>query len=396
MQTYDVAVIGGGLVGCATAYYLTTAGARVALIERGTINRGASGQNAGSLHFQLEYRLIQHRDTLAAEFEHYVALTQMAIGHWRGLESELGCDLELGMNGGLMVAETPAQVELLRQKADIETKQGLEVELLDGHRARDLAPYLSDGILAALFCPAEGHCNPRLLTPAFARKAAAGGVEIHTRCTVNGIGRRTGKWHLDIETHDGSNLPVAADAVLNAAGAWSPAIAAMANLHLPVFPVGLTMNVTEKRSRLIPHLVQHVGRRLSMKQVRDGNILIGGGWSAHLPQQGGRWQAERAPLIDPASVYGNLDTAVDVVPAIESLHLIRTWTGTTGITPDQLPILGEISRSPGFYVATGGSGFTYGPSYARLMSELILTGDTSFPLSPYSPDRFGHINMFMG
>ena len=63
MQTYDVAVIGGGLVGCATAYYLTTAGTRVALIERGTINRGASGQNAGSLHFQLEYRLIQHQDT---------------------------------------------------------------------------------------------------------------------------------------------------------------------------------------------------------------------------------------------------------------------------------------------------------------------------------------------
>lgn len=84
------------------------------------------------------------------------------------------------------------------------------------------------------------------------------------------------------------------------------------------------------------------------------------------------------------------------MPAIESLHLIRTWTGITGITPDQLPILGEISRSPGFYVATGGSGFTYGPSYARLMSELILTGDTSFPLSPYSPDRFSHINMFMG
>ena len=96
------------------------------------------------------------------------------------------------------------------------------------------------------------------------------------------------------------------------------------------------------------------------------------------------------------SVYSNLSTAAAVIPAIESLHLLRTWTGTTGVTPDQLPILGEISQAPGFYVAAGGSGFTYGPSYARQMSELILSGKTSFPIDAYSPNRFGHINMFMG
>ncbi|TQV82623.1 FAD-binding oxidoreductase [Exilibacterium tricleocarpae] len=398
MQTYDVAVIGGGLVGCAAAYYLAGAGARVALIERGGINQGASGQNAGSLHFQLEHRLIQHRNTLAAELEHYVALTQMAIAQWRDLEAELDCDLELGMHGGLMVAETPAQVELLQQKAHIETGQGLQVELLDGVRVRRLAPYLGDTILAALFCPAEGHCNPRLLTPAYAQKAAARGAEIFTRSPVNGIRRQSGNWQIEIGagTETAAARRLAAAAVLNAAGAWSPAVAAMANLHLPLFPVGLTMNVTERTAPLIPHLVQHVGRKLSMKQVRDGNILIGGGWSAHLWQRDGKWHAERAPVIDPTSVYGNLAVAAEVVPAVETLHLVRTWTGTTGITPDQLPIIGEVSRAPGFYVAAGGSGFTYGPSYAQLISELILKGETSFPLAPYSPDRFGHINMFMG
>ncbi len=398
MQSCDIAVIGGGLVGCATACYLSAAGARVAVIERGQINQGASGQNAGSLHFQLEYRLIQHKDKLAAELEHYVALTKIAIAQWRGLETELGCNLELAMHGGLMVAETPEQLQLLQQKAEIESRQGLDVELLDKPQLRRRAPYLSDSIIAALFCPPEGHCNPRLLTPAYAQKAIANGTAVYTRCSVDSIQRRCGKWHIGIggQAAQACGGKLAADKVLNAAGAWSGEIAAMANLHLPIFPVGLTMNATERTGPLIPHLVQHVGRKLSMKQVDDGNVLIGGGWSAHLQQRQGKWKSDSAPTINMQSVYSNLSTAAAVIPAIESLHLLRTWTGTTGVTPDQLPILGEISQAPGFYVAAGGSGFTYGPSYARQMSELILSGKTSFPIDAYSPNRFGHINMFMG
>ena len=414
MQSYDVAVIGGGLVGCATAHYLALAGARVALLEAGDINRGASGQNAGSLHFQLEHRLIEHSATLTAELEHYVALTQIAIEHWRTIETELGCDLELGMNGGLMVAETPEQVNLLQQKAQIESGQGLDVAMLDQQQVRALAPYLSNTILAALFCPIEGHCNPRLLTPAYANKAVTNGADIYTQSRVSNLRQWNKQWHITftgnraatkdrtttntatINTATTGNTELAADAVLNAAGAWSGQIAAMANLHIPIFPVGLTMNVTEKTAPLIPHLIQHVGRKLSMKQVHDGNILIGGGWSARLQQRAGQWQSDRSPLIKPQSLYQNLDTAANVVPAVKTLHLIRTWTGTTGITPDQLPILGAVNQAPGFYVAAGGSGFTYGPSYAKLMSELILTNKTSFPLAPYSPDRFSHINMFMG
>jgi sarcosine oxidase subunit beta len=170
----------------------------------------------------------------------------------------------------------------------------------------------------------------------------------------------------------------------------------MANLHLPVFPVGLIISVTEKVPAIMDHLIQHVGRKLSLKQVDDGNLLIGGGWSARLPQTNGKWQADYRAVLDIGELKKNLATARDVMPLLEDVHVLRSWTGTTGITPDQLPIIGDIAQAQGFYVAVGGSGFTYGPTYAKLLAELILHGNTSFPITAYSPNRFGHMNMFMG
>ncbi|HLF30266.1 MAG TPA: FAD-dependent oxidoreductase, partial [Xanthomonadales bacterium] len=116
MADYDIAVIGGGLIGCASAYYLAKSGARVVVLERGQINQGASGQNAGSLHFQLEHRLIQDTELRARELEYFVGLAQFVIGLWQGINRELGCDTGLHMNGGLMVAETPDEIALLERK----------------------------------------------------------------------------------------------------------------------------------------------------------------------------------------------------------------------------------------------------------------------------------------
>ena len=184
MADFDIAMIGGGLTGCASAYYLSKSGARVILLERGQINQCASGQNAGSLHFQLEHRLIQDLELQVRELEYYVGLARLAIEQWRGIDDELGCDNQLSMNGGLMVAETPEQVTLLERKLLVEQSQGLAVELLDGEAVRKLAPYLYGRVIAALHCPHEGHCNPRLLTPAFARKALRLGAKLITQATV--------------------------------------------------------------------------------------------------------------------------------------------------------------------------------------------------------------------
>lgn len=390
----DVAIIGGGLTGCASAYYLGKSGASVVLLEEGELNGGASGRNAGSLHFQLEHRHVAHEERLAKSLEHLVRLSRVAIDQWRGLEEELGEDLELVMHGGLMVAETDAEVAKLERKALVEARHGLETQLLDGAEVRRIAPYLSERVRAASLCRDEGHCNPRLLTPAFARKSVALGAVLHTRTRIRSLHRDSGRWIVEASEPNGAAAePVIADAVLDAAGAWAGEIAAMANFHLPIFPVGLLMNVTERVGPCIHHLIQHVGRRISMKQTHDGNIMIGGGWSVRMRRDAASRCMPGIPDLE--TVRGNLRIASELAPMIQDAHLIRTWSGIAGVTTDQLPIIGEIGGSR-FFVAGGGSGFTFGPTYARLISEQIVTGRADGSLEPYSPARFDHINMFMG
>ena len=398
MSHYDAIVIGAGLTGVATAHYLSKEGASVLVLERQQINRGASGANAGSLHFQLEHRLIEHVGVLDEELSFYSALARLAIADWRALETELGENIELEMTGGLMLAESSAQMDKLESKASIERAQGLDVTLLDRAEVLAKAPYLSKSIAGALYCPDEGHCNPRLLSHAFARKAKAAGASFLTQTEVKALKREGDKWSVTAKTAGAQEVTHThtAEVLVNAAGVWSSAVARMANLHLPLFPVGLIISVTEKAPAIMDYMIQHVGRKLSLKQVDDGNLLIGGGWSARLPQHQGQWHSDYRAVLDVGVVQQNLATACGVMPQIADLNVLRSWTGTTGITPDQLPMLGNIEQAPGFYVAVGGSGFTYGPIYAKLLAELILHGETSFPISAHSPNRFGHMNMFMG
>ncbi|HEY8352760.1 MAG TPA: FAD-dependent oxidoreductase [Sphingomonadales bacterium] len=394
MTQADVLIIGGGLAGCAAAYYLARGGAAVLLVEMGQVNGQASGQNAGSLHFQLEHRLIEHADQ-AEQFAQVIPLNLLAIEEWSRLEEELDAFMDVTLHGGLMLAETEADLALLRKKYALEKQWGLPTELLTAEEVRAIAPYLSDKVIAAGYCPREGHGNPRLVTPAFARGAQRHGAKIRTGTKVADIRRVNGRWSVALEGAEGREMATA-DVILNAAGAWAADVARMVNLHLPVFPVALAMNVTEAGPPLVHHLIQHAGRRLSMKQVSDGHILIGGGWSSRFRRAGDRILKDRRPVLIDRNVAENLKIACDVVPDLRSRNLLRSWTGIVGITADQLPILGEMPEAPGFFVATGGSGFTLGPVYGRLMSELILEGRPSHRIDLYSPRRFRHINMFMG
>jgi len=394
---WDVAVIGGGLVGCASAYYLAARGARVLLLERQELNRQASGQNAGSLHFQIEQRLVSHGEAMARQAATILPLIRDAVDRWGSVTTELGeADLDIVQHGGLMVAETPEQVATLERKLRLEEEGGLPTRIVDGEELRALAPYLAPSILAATHCAVEGHGNPRLITAALARAATRAGAVIRTWAMVTGLQRSGGRWHLEYRNADGATHSETAGAILDAAGAWSHEIAALAGVHLPVFPVALTMSATDPTRPFIPLLIQHVGRRLSLKQMREGNLLIGGGWSARMERGRTGFVTTQPPFPRLESIQGNMAVAMDVVPAVAERTLLRSWTGIVGVTADQLPLLGEVAEAPGFFVATGGSAFTLGLTYASLMAELIDTSRTSLDIDIYAPRRFGHVNMYMG
>lgn len=391
MDRADVAIIGGGLIGCATAWRLALAGASVVLLEGGDVNAGASGQNAGSLHFQIERRFLENGDALADQAARIVALSRLAVDDWRGIEAALGVDLHVAMHGGLMVAETAEQAALLERKGARERSEGLAVETIDGDAARRVAPYLSPSIVAANLSRDEGHADPKALTPALAAAARAAGATLRMRTSVETIERRSGGFRLA-----GAGWSLAADRVLVAAGAWTAPLCARANLHMPLYPVALLMNATVRTAPIVPQLVQHVGRRLSLKQTYAGNLLIGGGWPSRLAQApNGGFDLSAKPALIPESLTGNLAAAVDVVPAIARLDLLRSWTGVTAISADQLPIVGEVQRMPGLWVAAGGSAFTLGLTFARLLAG-AMGGAPASELDIVSPARFEHLNGFMG
>lgn len=395
MTRFDVVVLGGGLVGCAAAYYLSRAGARVLVLERSDLNREASGRNAGSLHFQLEYRLVRYGEEQAAQFAQVIPLSLVAMQDWAGLQDELQEALELEMAGGLIVAETPGDLASLEKRQALQQRWGLPTRLLSRVEVRQLAPYLTDTIIAASYCEREGHANPRLVAPAFARRAAALGADIRCRMRVLSLAREGAGWQVAIGDRQGRIEEVSAPALLNAAGAWAGELAAMAHLHLPIYAVPLTMNVIERCQPFVPHLVQHASQRLTLKQVAAGNVLVGGGWPSRFARQAQVMDVHARPMPVIDNVVQNLALAVRLVPAVRRLHLLRTWTGTTGVTADQMPLLGEVPEAPGYYVAAGGAAFTHGPTYARLISELILEGRPSTPIDLYSPARFSHVNNFM-
>ncbi|MEV7429891.1 FAD-binding oxidoreductase [Nocardioides sp. NPDC092400] len=396
MDRVDVLVVGGGFLGCATAWMLAREGADVLLVERDQVNQHASGQNAGSLHFQLEYRMIERGIEAAKLAAEAMPLHLEAAQWWERLTEEVGEPLGVSQTGGLMLAHTAEQERLLHAKAEVERAWGLDVRVLDREAVLAEAPYLSPTVRAASHCPIEGKADTRLAAPALARAAARLGADVQGRCEVVRLARAGGGWTATLRSRGagpagpvGTERTVQADAVVLAAGVWTTELGAMIGSELPTIPLALTMSVTVRRPPLISHLVQHAGTRLSLKQAGDGNVLIGGGWPARLGRGPlGEADLARSPEIVAGSVAGNARAAVAAVPELAHVPVLRTWVGTTTVTPDQLPLVGAVPDAPGAFVATGGSAFTLGPSFAQVLTDLVQGRPAGTDLTPYDPRRY--------
>jgi sarcosine oxidase, subunit beta len=364
----DVLVIGGGLAGCSVAYFLAKAGVEVVVIERRDLNALASGANAGSIHAQIPHPEFVHLGpSWARAFAPAIPLMLESIKLWGTLDAELGVDLEFSLDGGLLVGRTEAQIRDIERKVAIEREHGLSVEMLSRQDLRQIAPYLADDLIGGSFCPTEGKANPLAVTPAFAQAAQARGAKLHLRTELQAISR-AGDRYVALTTIG----KIVARRVVNCAGADAGIVSAMVGLKLPIEGFPIQVNVTEPVAPLVPHLLYFAGGKLTLKQTRQGAFLIGGGWPAGFDAALGR------PFVDPQSVRANLRLATSVVPALEQVHLLRTWPAVVNGTPDWRPILGEMPHSPGFYICCfPWMGFTAAPICGRSIAELILGRDLS-------------------
>jgi glycine/D-amino acid oxidase-like deaminating enzyme len=374
----DVAIIGGGLVGCATAYYLAAGGVNVALLERTEVNREASGTNAGSLHLQIYIHPTFGPDWIDNILPS-VALLREAAKSWASLESVLGADCGIRLGGGLWVSDEEEHMGLIEAKVRAENSMGVDSVVLSRHDMLQVAPYLATDIVGGSYLPGEGFADPLLVTPAFAHAAVARGARIITQAPVQSIEPRPGGG-FKLGTARGS---FEAGQVVTAAGAWTPEVARMVGLALPITGGVAHVNVTEPRPPImLDHMLQHISKGLTMKQSPQGTFIIGGGW----PGRYDRTTKRNVTLLD--TIVGNVWVAAKTVPALRDAQVVRTWGGMGSGTPNGMPIIGASERVKGFHVAYAPLGFTMGPIVGQMFSEDFLTGDSTVPLAPFSPNRF--------
>lgn len=368
MTACDVVVIGGGITGCSSAYHLARAGARVLLLERGEIAMAASGASAGG---------VRQQNRLAPE----LPLAMRAISRWPGLADELGADVEYRRVGHLHLIEREEQLPALEASVARQRAGGLDLCLVSGAELRELLPAAAPQVIAGSFCPTDGYANPILATYAFARAAQRHGATLRTRTAVRTIlvegGRMAG-----VEA-DGTRI--ACRHVVAAAGAWTPGLAAALGLALPFETRAPSMMVTERVPGFFRPVVTCMGRKLSLKQMPQGTVLIGGGWPGRANLESGKGEAR------PTSMSGSAGDATAILPALRRAQVVRSWSGVEAECADAMPILGEVQQLPGLLLAAGfsGHGFALAPAIGEAMAALVVDGKPPLPLAALSVERFG-------
>lgn len=412
----DVVVVGAGIVGSAAAYALARRGARVVVAERGRVPGEQSRKNWGFVRQQ-------GRDPLE------MPLVMEANRMWRGLERELGADMEWVQGGNLALAADAQRMARFEAWLPVAREFGLETRLLRGADLQRVVPGLAGDWVGGLHTPGDGHADPEKATDAFARAAVAHGARLQLDCAVQAVTVRAGVVSGVVTERGEIRAPV----VVCAAGAWSSRLARTLGLDLPQRWVRGTVARTTPAAAVTACAVWGPG--VAFRQRRDGafNIAAGGAldhdvtldslrqlrfflpsfWknkalfrfhvgrpllasvAAALPRSAARrqplvWDRALEPVPNEAKVRRGLAELQRVLPALPPLGIARSWAGYIDAAPDLVPVLGEVPRLSGFMLATGfsGHGFALGPIAGRLVAELILDGKPSLDISGFRFSRF--------
>jgi glycine/D-amino acid oxidase-like deaminating enzyme len=371
----DVLIVGGGILGCSAALYAAKEGLETVLLEEHDLHTGASGANAGNLHQQLltakafkSYGGWEWIERYAGMIRFYAS----AISFWIDLAKEFPTDVELKVLGGISVAETEADMKIVVRKAALERAHGGDSIVLTKHELHAMAPYLSDRLIGGCYSPSEGKANPLLALPAITQLAAKNGARFLRREKALQVERSAHGY-----TVKSDQRVIGCKRLILAAGPKTPELARQLGIEVPIRANIIQVAITEATTPMMAHLLYHVTRPLTMKQVTNGNVVMGGGWS------GIEDATTKYPFVRRESITGNAWTAQRVVPAVSQLHLLRAWASHIFTSADGWPICGAVPGYPNLYLNVSNSyGFTLGPLLGRLIGEMLAGQEPSMDMNP--------------
>jgi sarcosine oxidase subunit beta len=368
---YDAVIIGGGVHGLATAYYLAANHGihNVAVLEKSYIGSGGSGRNTAILRSNyLTPEGIRFYDRSVKLYEH--------------LAADLNFNVMFSQRGHLTLAHNDSSLRTMRWRAEVNKLQGVNSEVIDPDEIKKLVPYMDTSattrypILGALYHPPGGIIRHDAVVWGYARAADALGVHIHQDTEVTGIGvagdRVTG-----VQTNRGA---ISAPVVVNCTAGWSSQISDMAGVSMPIQTFPLQAAVTEPVRPFLDTVVVSGTLHVYVSQTDRGELVFGAS-------------------VDPFSSYstrGSLEFieglaghVLELMPPLSKMRLLRQWAGLCDMTPDYSPIMGPTPVE-GFHVDVGWGtyGFKAGPVSGEAMAETIATGRTPEIISSFGLDRF--------
>ena len=368
---YQVVIIGGGVHGLSTAYYLAKRGVTsVAVLDKGYLGGGASARTTA----------IIRANYLTPEG---IPFFHESVKLYEGLSKELNYNLLFNQMGRLDLGHTDSAVYGLRLRTEFNRILGVDSRMVGPSEVKKLVPPLDlrQGkpfpVLAALYHPPCGVIRHDAVVWGYARGASRLGVELHPFTEVTGIDLSNGRVG-GVETNRGF---IRADTVLSATAGWSSTIASMVDLELPITTHPLQAMVTEPLKPFLHKTVSSANIHAYVYQTDRGEVVIGGGVDPYPTYS----QRSSLQTMEELAVH-----TLELFPCLKNVKVLRQWAGLCDMTPDYAPIMGTVEGKEGFILSCGwGSwGFKAAPAAGSRLAELIATGETPDLIKPFALSRF--------
>ena len=370
-DSYDVVIVGAGVHGLSTAYYLAKQGVTdIAVLDKGYVGGGASARSTA----------IVRANYLTVEG---IPFFRESLKLYEGLALELDFNIMFNQTGRLDIGHAESTVYALRQRVELNKLLGVDSRLIGPEEIKELVPVidLREGkhlpVMAALYHPPAGTVRHDAVVWGYGRGSDRLGVEIHPFTEVTGL-LRSGDRITGVETPKGT---VNAGTVVSATAGWTSIISGMAGVELPIVTYPLQAFVTEPLKPFMDRVISSGNLHVYIYQTDRGEIVIGG-------------------PVDPYPTYSHRSTlnmleelarfAVELVPSLRDVKVMRQWTGICDMTPDYAPIMGEVEGLEGFVLNAGWGtwGFKAAPIAGKCIAELVATGKTPALIEPFGLSRF--------
>ena len=369
-RTADVIIIGSGVIGCATAYYLAKKGTSVIVLDKDeNIGNGGSARNGGGVR-------------QSGRDPRELPLAMYAVNNlWPTLSEELGVNVEYHKEGNLRLGKTKHHLEILQGLTDRATACGLDVRMIDGAEVRAINPYLSDEVIGASWCVTDGHANPLMTTLGYYRAARRLGVQFYTGEEVTELQTIKGKARRVITRKN----VFEGEKIIVAAGYESRWILESVGIDIPMSRDLIEALVTEAEAPMFPQMLGTADADFYGHQTDHGSFVFGGasGFETVNKDNGHNMTSS---ITAPCICRG----IMKYIPKLANAKIVRTWAGYEDVSADGVPVLGEIKEIPGLITACAftGHGFGISPIVGTLLAEIAREEKTILDLSAFRYDRF--------